>query len=164
MIIKMRPLMAPEGSNSGGRAKLPPESIMREKGLDILVVDDYKNILRMMSAVLSSIGHAPITARDGKEGLETFLDRRARGEPVELVITDLDMPLMDGCRLLKEIKRIDPRIPVIVMTSHFGSDDPRIRKRLAECKECGALAVMGKDFSISDIDKAVKLAKAGLNE
>jgi CheY-like chemotaxis protein len=156
MMRKMVPLMAPEGRMSGG-GKAPPEGIMKRKQLNILVADDYRNVLRMMSMVLSGLGHNPITARDGKEALETFILSKERGEPIDFIITDYKMPKMDGLELLRELKKIAPEVPVIVMTAHFKMIDTEV------FKEAGALAVMDKDIGIPDLENAVKLATASVN-
>jgi CheY-like chemotaxis protein len=136
-----------------------PEGPMgRSRQLSILVVDDHRNILRMLSIVLSGLGHNSVTARDGKEALETFILQKERGESIDLVITDFKMPKMDGFQLLKELKKIAPEVPVIVMTAHYGLIDPK------RFEKAGALAVMDKNISIIDLENAVEMAKASLNE
>jgi CheY-like chemotaxis protein len=145
--------------------KIAPEGPMDiRKHLNILIAVDHKNILRMLSIVICGMGHNPMTAKDGKEALDMFILQRERGEPVDLVITDFDMPRMDGLELLKALKTIAPEVPVIIMTSHYNTIDEKLRERLRQMEECGALAVMDKNISIIDLERAVEMAKGSLNE
>ena len=77
----------------------------------ILLVDDESVILETYSCLLSEKGFLVVTARSGREALETF-----SGNSFDLVITDLAMPDGDGFKLLEEIKEISPHTPVIVFT------------------------------------------------
>jgi CheY-like chemotaxis protein len=87
----------------------------------ILVVDDDAINLRMMSYTLQKNGHTIFTAMHGRKALECL------GEtPIDLVITDLTMPEMDGMTLLKQM-RADERyrdLPVIMLTAS-GQDEDR---------------------------------------
>jgi two-component system NtrC family response regulator len=77
----------------------------------ILLVDDESIILETYSSLLSEKGFSVVTARSGKEALETF-----SRHSFDLVITDLAMPDGDGFKLLEEIKERSPHTPVIVFT------------------------------------------------
>lgn len=79
----------------------------------ILIVDDEKDIVQLMSETLNQWGYHTITARDGQEALEKF-----RQKPVDVVVTDLKLPGMDGVKLLEEIKQIDEETEVIVITGY----------------------------------------------
>jgi two-component system alkaline phosphatase synthesis response regulator PhoP len=77
----------------------------------ILLVDDESIILETYSSLLSEKGFFVVTARSGREALETF-----SRHSFDLVITDLAMPDGDGFKLLEEIKERSPHTPVIVFT------------------------------------------------
>lgn len=80
----------------------------------VLVVDDSMTMLSLNSSVLEAAGYHVVQARDGVEALE-----RLRVEPVSLVLTDVDMPRMDGLSLTRAVKA-DPAtasLPVVVLTS-----------------------------------------------
>ncbi len=79
----------------------------------ILIVDDEKNYPPILSAILKEEGFDTLTAFSGKEALEILKD-----SDVDLVLTDMKMPFMDGIELLERIKDKDPDLPVIMMTAH----------------------------------------------
>jgi two-component system KDP operon response regulator KdpE len=76
----------------------------------ILVVDDERQITRMLRASLQSSGYEVLTANNGVEGLERF----ESGRP-DLIITDLAMPEMNGLELTQAVRRLD-RTPIIVLS------------------------------------------------
>ena len=79
----------------------------------ILIVDDEKNYLRVLSAVLEEEGYEVLTALSGREALEIH-----ETSDLDLTLTDMKMPGMDGIKLLEHIKAKDPDLPVIMMTAH----------------------------------------------
>lgn len=79
----------------------------------ILVVDDEKNYTLILSAVLEDEGFETLTANSGSEALEIIST-----SDVDLVLTDMKMPSMDGIELLEHIKKEDADLPVIMMTAH----------------------------------------------
>lgn len=79
----------------------------------ILVVDDEKNYTLILKAVLEEEGFETLTANSGKDALSILSD-----SDVDLVLTDMKMPHMDGIQLMEEIKQKDPDLPVVMMTAH----------------------------------------------
>jgi two-component system NtrC family response regulator len=79
----------------------------------ILIVDDEKNYPLILSAVLEEEGFEPLTANSGSEALEIL-----KNSDVDLVLTDMKMPSMDGIELLEHVKTKDPDLPVIMMTAY----------------------------------------------
>jgi DNA-binding NtrC family response regulator len=79
----------------------------------VLVVDDEKVIRFAFCEILTLNGFSPVEASDGNEAVAAF--RRER--PVA-VLLDLKMPGMNGVDTLRELKKIDPEVPVIIITSH----------------------------------------------
>jgi len=79
----------------------------------ILIVDDEKNYPLILSAVLADEGFETLTAHSGEEALELLAN-----SDVDLVLTDMKMPSMDGIDLLEKIKQNNPELPVIMMTAH----------------------------------------------
>jgi CheY-like chemotaxis protein len=79
----------------------------------ILVVDDQESMRSMLTDLLDMMGHETCTASGGAEALE----RLGAGQ-IDLVITDLNMPEMDGMELTKRIKTASPQLPVIVITGY----------------------------------------------
>jgi two-component system NtrC family response regulator len=81
----------------------------------ILIVDDERNYLVVLEALLSPEGYEIVTADSGQEGLRLFRD-----SDIDLVITDMKMPGMSGMELLEACKGINADVPVIMMTA-FGT-------------------------------------------
>jgi DNA-binding NtrC family response regulator len=79
----------------------------------ILVVDDEPNALYTLSQMLADEGFQVISASAGREALE-----KAKKHSVELVVTDVKMPDLNGIDLLNEIRQIQPDLPVIIMTAY----------------------------------------------
>jgi len=79
----------------------------------ILIVDDEKNYLVVLEALLGPEGYETVTADNAKEAL-----RLIRESDLDLVITDMKMPKMSGLELLEASKEIKPDLPVIIMTAY----------------------------------------------
>ena len=83
----------------------------------ILIVDDNPDILKLVSKMATSLGYHPTTAEDGVEALH-YLTRAH----YDLVITDYDMPFIDGYQLADRIKEKYFGTKVIIMTGHSKED------------------------------------------
>ncbi|HLX81335.1 MAG TPA: sigma 54-interacting transcriptional regulator [Burkholderiales bacterium] len=79
----------------------------------ILLIDDDKDLLHLISMRLSAAGYAVTTAESGQAGLAAMV-----ASPPELVITDLRMEGMDGLALFDAIHREAPALPVVILTAH----------------------------------------------
>jgi two-component system response regulator AtoC len=79
----------------------------------ILVADDSETIRDVLSSFLGTLGYRVATAADGQAALDQF-----RSGHHDLVITDLQMPRLEGQTLLKLIKAIEPDVQVIIITGH----------------------------------------------
>ncbi len=79
----------------------------------ILVVDDDSSILEVLSARLEAAGYSTVTASDGFDAL-TLLHK----QKVDLIISDMKMPEMDGMELYEEVKKKNEHIPVIFLTAY----------------------------------------------
>ena len=82
----------------------------------ILVVDDEEPILRIVQFVLESHGHTVLTAPDGRRALETMAT-----QSVDLLISDVAMPVMSGPDLAATVRRLHPGVRVVLMS---GSERP----------------------------------------
>ena len=83
------------------------------KGRQILVVDDEPKMRRVLEIMLQKMGHRVLGAGNGVEALAAF-----RANSVDLVITDLRMPEMDGIELLAQLRAQESDVPVMVITAH----------------------------------------------
>ncbi|HDH97652.1 MAG TPA: response regulator, partial [Deltaproteobacteria bacterium] len=110
----------------------------------ILVIDDDANIRDVLSQGLSSMGHDVAVAGCGDEGLNLFLK-----SSFDLVLTDLDMPGMDGWNLAFRIKEKSHNTPVVLITG-------KGRKAVLEkVKDSSVDFVLFKPFRLEDIQKMV---------
>jgi two-component system NtrC family response regulator len=101
----------------------------------ILIVDDEKNYRTILSALLEDEGFEVLTAPGGPEALEVH-----RSSDLDLILTDMKMPKMDGIELLESIKENDPDLPVIMMTAHGTVD------KAVEAMQKGAYTYVLKPF------------------
>ena len=85
----------------------------------ILAVDDSPSMRKMVAVTLKSAGHEVICAGDGADALE-----RAKSENVELVLTDLYMPKLDGLGLVKELRALEnyKYLPMLFLTTESNQD------------------------------------------
>jgi two-component system response regulator AtoC len=83
------------------------------KDRQILVVDDEPKMRRVLEIMLQKMGHKVFAAGNGLEALEVFA-----ANAIDLVITDLRMPEMDGIELLAQLRARDSDVPVMVITAH----------------------------------------------
>lgn len=88
----------------------------------ILVVDDSATVVKFVSFSLKNGGYQVVTASDGMDALEKMSTLK---QPIDLVITDLNMPNLDGYGLIETLRgSVDHRTtPVIILSSEEGDDD-----------------------------------------
>lgn len=86
--------------------------------MKILVVDDDLSILRLYKEELEEEGYVVVTASTGAEALEQF-----EKEAPDLVTLDIQLPDVDGIKLLRQMKEKRPRLPVIMSTAYDYRDD-----------------------------------------
>ena len=113
----------------------------------ILVVDDEKNYLLVLSAVLEDEGYEVLTAQSGHEALEI-----QKSSDLDLILSDMKMPVMDGIELLENIKALDPDLPMIMMTAHGTID------KAVEAMQKGAYSYILKPFDNERLTLYVKKA------
>ncbi len=113
----------------------------------ILAVDDSASIRMMLSFTLQENGYHVIEATDGVDGLA-----KLRGEPVDMVITDLNMPKMDGIGLVRGIRQNPGSrfTPVIMLTTESQDD------RKQEARAAGATGWITKPFRPEQLLAVVK--------
>jgi len=112
----------------------------------ILIVDDSESIREVVSFTLENEGFQVLIGVDGKDALK-FLD----GKDIDLIITDLHMPEMDGISLIKEIRRMEKyqRVPILFLTT-----ESQAAKKM-EAKEAGATGWIIKPFVPAKLLEAI---------
>lgn len=89
-------------------------------GINVLLVDDEAEFTASMKRVLTRRGFSVKVAGDGLTALPMIA-----GEHFDVVVLDLKMPGMDGVRVLEEIKRFSPDMPVILLTGYFSLSEEK---------------------------------------
>ena len=116
----------------------------RTAALDILIVDDEPDICRTIGDHMSARGHRVYTAGDGLEGLDVL-----KRQNVDIVITDQQMPRMDGLAVLREVKRMSQSIEVIMITA-FGDVDMAV-----QAMRDGAFDFFTKPLKMRDLSATI---------
>jgi CheY-like chemotaxis protein len=99
-----------------------PVEAAAQRRARVLVVEDSVGVRELQRAILESAGYDVTTAVDGAEGAARLVD-----EPADLVLSDVEMPGMDGFALTRTIRRTKgwEQVPVVIMTSRGSDDDQR---------------------------------------
>jgi DNA-binding NtrC family response regulator len=113
----------------------------------ILVVDDEPNLRRVLSAQLERDGYDVHTAEDGEQALSILKEHH-----IDLVITDLRMPRIDGMELLRRAQKIDAELPVVMITAHGTVDNA------VEALKTGAFDYLTKPFDQVEVRTIVAKA------
>lgn len=117
---------------------------MADKNKRILVVDDEENTRLALSRLLAREGYTVQAASNGFEALD-----RLRETPVELIITDLNMPEMNGLTFLRELNRDHPASNVIMITA-YGEIESYL-----EALNLGAFEYINKPVKLDDLKKVM---------
>ncbi len=113
----------------------------------ILVVDDEVNMQRILELMLQDMGHEVLRASNGGEALVVL-----EQEPIDLLITDLRMPVMDGIALLQALHERALQLPAIVITAH-GTVASAVT-----AMQCGAVDYILRPFEVETVELAVTRA------
>ncbi|HFE39639.1 MAG TPA: response regulator [Gammaproteobacteria bacterium] len=113
----------------------------------ILAVDDSASMRQMVSFTLKGAGHDVVEASDGVEALKL-----AKTNQVDLVLTDVNMPNMDGMTLIKELRGLSNYkfTPMLTLTTESGMD------KKMEGKKVGATGWIVKPFSPDQLLNTIK--------
>jgi CheY-like chemotaxis protein len=115
-----------------------------ETGEKILVVDD-NNFLRMaVSEMLSMLGYEVLSADSGENGLSLFFKNK-----FDIVLSDYEMPGMDGVAFACSVKKSSPRTPVVIMTGAG-------RETVFFIKSTAVDEVISKPFTMAGIDETIQ--------
>lgn len=118
---------------------------MRNASCSVLVVDDNVEQVNILKKILAREGYEVSSAIRGADAL-----RLLQEGAVDVLITDMSMPEMDGITLLKKAKAIKKNLPVIIITA-FGEWGP-----YAEALREGAADFLSKPFKVDEILKVLK--------
>jgi len=116
----------------------------------LLAIDDQQVILDLISAMGQSLGYEVRTAASGEEGL-----RLAERETFDAVLTDLALPRLSGLEVARQISRLRPGVPIILVTGWATELRPE------ELAAAGITEVLYKPFRIDQLTSVVRSVVAG---
>lgn len=118
---------------------------LMKRPLQVLVLDDDDKILRLLKIFLRQLGYQVTTAPNGREGIQMMLESR-----FDLIIVDLQMPVVDGLEFAEEALRLWPWENLILCTGHLN----REVKKKAEA--LGIRAILEKPISFNTLESAIQ--------
>jgi DNA-binding NtrC family response regulator len=111
----------------------------------ILIVDDEPTVRDALSDILTFLGYQVVAAGTGRDALRTFL-----ADSISLVLTDMDMPEMDGLTLAAHIKDKSPNTPVVIMTGfHREAVTEKLEGRCVD-------SIILKPFPLEEIENTLR--------
>jgi two-component system cell cycle sensor histidine kinase/response regulator CckA len=132
----------------GSRPAPPPPKAKAEElwgSGTVLLVEDEPMVRVVAERALTRQGYTVITASNGEDALEVI----GRGEPIDLLISDVVMPAMDGPTMVREARKVRPEIPVLFMS---GYAEEHLRKSI----DIDHVAFLPKPFSVQELAEAAR--------
>ena len=111
----------------------------------ILVIDDEQGIRDLLDTILRRKGYDVVLAESGRKGLELF-----RREHPDVIVLDLKMPGMDGLTVLQQVRSLNPKQPVIILT---GAGTPEAEQQV---RALGVTEFVEKEFSLHLLGDSLK--------
>lgn len=134
-------------SKEAAKATLPVDEPARGRGELVLVVDDEPAVRKVLQETLKLHGYQVLTANEGAEALAVYSEQR---EHIEVVVTDLAMPGMNGLELTRVLKRLDPQVKIVVSTGLVEE------AKEAALKELGVKIFLKKPYMAEPILEALR--------
>lgn len=116
-----------------------------KNGLRILLVDDDDLVQTTVSAQLRRLGHSIVMAENGREAV----DKVEAGLQVDLVLLDIDMPVLDGTQALPLLRRLRPGLPVVIETGDLGEKAEQLVSAYRD------VALLVRPFSLAELKAAI---------
>ena len=111
----------------------------------ILIVDDSQDLTHVIADFLGMYGYRVSTARDGHDALECM-----NSEHIQVVVSDIHMPRMDGFTLMGEIKAKYPKVPIVLITGFSISEAQKL------AFDRGADAFVAKPFKLKELKSVIE--------
>jgi CheY-like chemotaxis protein len=118
----------------------------------VLVIEDQKEIRRVIRRVLTAEDFEVLEAADGQEGLDL-----ARENPPDLIVTDIFMPEMDGLEFIRTARKLNAQVRILAISGGGAMGNMQM---LAIARSLGAGGVLAKPFGRDELIEAVRQALA----
>lgn len=115
----------------------------------MLIVDDEASIRALAAEILGQSGYRPLTVVTGEEAVAVY---EREGSRIDLVLLDLNMPGMGGASCIRELRRLNPKVRVIVASGQSGAWPA------AAAPDVGTVGFLAKPYRISEFLDAVRTA------
>jgi DNA-binding NtrC family response regulator len=125
------------------------EPLTPGRGETVLLVDDEEPLVRLGEELMARLGYEPVGFTSSAAALASFRNSPQR---FDIVLTDEAMPEMTGSELVREIRKIRPDVPVVIMTGYVSAS------LVARAREAGATDVLGKPLVSGEIARSVAAA------
>ncbi|HEY3900956.1 MAG TPA: PAS domain S-box protein [Chthoniobacter sp.] len=131
-------------ADSGSKQEVP---LVRGNGELILVVDDEPPIREALVRTLTANGYQAYTAEDGSDALALYFQRK---NEIDVVLTDISMGQMDGVTLVRSLRKVDPKVRVIVSSGHLQKENVVVLEGL------GVKTFLDKPYTADKLLRAVQ--------
>jgi CheY-like chemotaxis protein len=132
----------------------PPVAVLAALRGRILLAEDGPDNQRLISFYLTKAGASVEIAENGRIALEKLMNAASSANPFDLLLTDMQMPEMDGYTLASEVRQRGLKIPIIALTAHAMAEDRQ------QCLDAGC-----DDYAAKPVDRAhlLKICAAWLS-
>jgi DNA-binding NtrC family response regulator len=115
--------------------------------INVLIVDDEKNLTQAMRRLLSAEGYRAEVAASGELALEAIKEL-----PFDIILLDINMPGMNGLEAFKKLRKVSPKSKVIMITGYGKT----LKALVEEARELGVHSIIDKPFKINQITDAIQ--------
>ena len=91
-----------------------------EQGITVLLIDDEEMVINISEMMLKNLGYKVLKAHSGSEGVQLFEENQSK---IDLIISDLEMPMMNGEEVMDKLRAIDPQIKVMLSSGALTDTD-----------------------------------------
>lgn len=102
------------------------EKIIKLRSLKLLFVEDERDLIMIISDTLKKLQANYLTASNGREALDIL----AQNSDIDVIVTDINMPIMNGLELIAEVRKTNKDIPIIIMSAHTEDEYMKTAKNL----------------------------------
>ncbi len=124
---------------------MPQQELSAKKKKHILVVEDNPNTQKLACAILKRHGYMSTVAADGEKAVKALLE-----EDYDLVLMDMQMPVLDGYQATKKIRAFNTDVPIVAVTAHALSNDRH------KCLKAGCDDYIAKPFDQESLMAIIK--------